>query len=143
MTRTTPPDEVRKTDVLGRVRTPKERREALLEEFARSGVSGKKFAALVGVNYQTFASWVQLRRKARGQDPPTAGKSAGPGRGMGTLRLVEAVVESAGKAGEVAPGRAGLVVLLPGGARLEIGDERQMALAARLLQALAGESQPG
>ena len=56
MTNTTVPDEVLKTDVLKRVRTPLERREALLEEFERGGVSGKKFAALVGVNYQTFAS---------------------------------------------------------------------------------------
>jgi DNA-binding transcriptional regulator YiaG len=36
----------------------------LLAEFERSGVSGKKFAALVGVNYQTFASWRQQRKKA-------------------------------------------------------------------------------
>ena len=57
MTNTTLPDEVLKTDVLGRVRTPKARREALLEEFARRGVSGKNFAALVVVNYQIFASW--------------------------------------------------------------------------------------
>ena len=67
MTPTTLPDEILKTDALGRVRTPKARREALLEEFARSGVRGQKFAALVGVNYQTFASWVQQRRKQRGE----------------------------------------------------------------------------
>ena len=66
MTHTTLPDEILKTDLMGRVRTPKARREALLEEFERSGVSGTKFAALVGVNYQTFASWVQQRRKERG-----------------------------------------------------------------------------
>ena len=64
MTNTTVTDEVLKTDVLGRVHTPKARREALLEEFERSGVSGQKFAALVGVNYQTFASWVQKPRAA-------------------------------------------------------------------------------
>jgi hypothetical protein len=29
-----------KTDALGRVRTPRERREALLEEFEKSGMSG-------------------------------------------------------------------------------------------------------
>ena len=45
-----------KTDALGRVRTPRARREALLAEFARSGISGQKFATLVGINYQTFAS---------------------------------------------------------------------------------------
>ena len=89
MTNTTLPDEVLKSDVLGRVRTPRMRREALVEEFEKSGVSAKKFAALVGVNYQTFASWVQARRKARGHYPPMAGKAAGP------VRLWEAVVEGA------------------------------------------------
>ena len=58
MTHTTLPDEVLKSDALGRVRTPRARREALLLEFEKSGVSAKKFAALVGVNYQTFASGI-------------------------------------------------------------------------------------
>ena len=57
MTNTTLPDEVLK-------------RDALVEEFEKSGVSAKKFAALFGVNYQTFASWVQAHRKARGQRAP-------------------------------------------------------------------------
>jgi hypothetical protein len=41
---------VLKTDKLGRVQMPAERREQLLDEFERSGLSGKKFAALVGVS---------------------------------------------------------------------------------------------
>ena len=73
MTNTTLPDEVLKRDALGRVGTPRVRREALVEEFEKSGVSAKKFAALFGVNYQTFASWVQAHRKARGQRAPVAG----------------------------------------------------------------------
>ena len=67
MTNTTPAEIVLKTDVLGRVKTPRARQEALLDEFERSSVSGLKFAALVGVNYQTFATWVQRRRRARGK----------------------------------------------------------------------------
>ena len=63
MTNTTVPDEVLKTDVLGRVHTPRARREALLEEFERSGVSGAAFAALVGVKYPTLAWWIQQRRR--------------------------------------------------------------------------------
>ena len=35
-----------KSDTLGRVRTPAERRERLLDEFERSGLSGQKFAEL-------------------------------------------------------------------------------------------------
>src|SRR5580698_7295143 len=55
-----------KTAVLGRVKTPKERREALLDEFERSGLPGLKFAELAGIKYQTFATWIQKRRRKRG-----------------------------------------------------------------------------
>jgi DNA-binding transcriptional regulator YiaG len=55
-----------KIDVLGRVRTPPNRRKELVDEFERSGISGAEFARVVGVNYQTFATWVQARRKKRG-----------------------------------------------------------------------------
>jgi hypothetical protein len=55
-----------KRDVLGRVTISKERREALLDEFERSGLKGLPFARLVGVNYQSFASWIQKRRRERG-----------------------------------------------------------------------------
>src|SRR5690348_11063090 len=64
---TTPTDEVvLKQDVLGRVRTPKARREQLLDEFERSGLPGLKFAELAGIKYQTFATWAQTRRRQRG-----------------------------------------------------------------------------
>ncbi len=49
-----------KTDSLGRVRTPVARKEALLAEYERSGLPASKFARMAGVNYQTFATWVQL-----------------------------------------------------------------------------------
>lgn len=135
MTHTTLPDEILKTDVLGRVRTPKARREALLAEFERSGVSGKKFAALAGVNYQTFASWVQQWRRVRGGYPAAA-------KGAEVLRLVEAVVEAGGDGAGTGAGREVLRVELPGGAWVGIGGGRQVALAAALLRALAGEGAP-
>lgn len=136
MTRTTLPDEILKTEVLGRVRTPGMRREALLEEFARRGVSGKKFAALVGIHYQTFASWVQQRRKARGEYPLPGKKPVARASEPQALRLVEAVLAGEGGAGEDGGG-AGLCVQLPGGARVEIDDAPQALLAAELLRALA------
>jgi hypothetical protein len=40
--------ELLKTDARGRVRVPHEQREELLSEFERSGISGPKFAAMVG-----------------------------------------------------------------------------------------------
>jgi hypothetical protein len=64
---TTPSDgAVIKTDVLGRVKAPAERREQLLDEFERSGLSGCKYAELIGVKYSTFGTWAQKRRRARG-----------------------------------------------------------------------------
>ena len=137
MTNTTLPNEVLKTDVLGRVKTPRARQEALLDEFEQSGVSGTKFAALIGVNYQTFATWAQRRRRERGKTSLRAkrtGASATP-CASGPLRLLEAVVECHEEgAREGGP----LCVQLPGGARVEVGDARQAVLAAELLRALVG-----
>jgi len=50
-----------KSDTRGRVLTPAHRRETLLDEFERSGLSGVKFAALSGIKYSTFAN---RRRRA-------------------------------------------------------------------------------
>ncbi len=129
------PDEVLQTDALGRVRIKKARREALLDEFERGGTSGQAFAKAVGINYQTFASWIQKRRKARKQYPPAA--KALPSTPAGTLRLMEAVVEPA------AVNEAGtLCIHLPGGARREVRDARQAVLAAELLKALTTATRP-
>jgi hypothetical protein len=116
--------QVLKSDTLGRMRIPTERRKELLLEFDRSGLSGKKFAALVGVKYSTFAFWLQQRRR----------KAASAAKPTDTVRWLEAVVEKAQDSGGK-PGLA-LVVELPGGARLEIHDVRQAQLAAALLRSL-------
>jgi len=63
MTSTIAEPEILKTDGLGRVRTPAAQREALLDAFERSGLSGMKFAALHGVKYPSFANWVQQRKR--------------------------------------------------------------------------------
>jgi len=114
---------VLKADGLGRVQTPAARREQLLDEFERSGLSGKKFAALVGIKYPTLATWTSKRRRERGV-LPVAKRSKG-------LRWVEAVVQES--VGETKP----LVLELPGGARMEIKDAQQAALAAVLVRTLA------
>lgn len=64
---------VLKTDVLGRVRISREHRKALLDAFENGDVSGLAFARSHGVNYQTFASWIQKRRRERGTYPFAAG----------------------------------------------------------------------
>jgi hypothetical protein len=130
MTNTTPADEViLKTDVLGRVQTPAARRESLLDEFERSGLSGQKFAEVVGIKYPTFANWVQQRRRKRGDY--VAGKVPVP---RNKVRWLEAMVEPAQNPG--GPSQPVLVLALPGGARIEIGDLKQVALAAALVRAL-------
>ncbi|PXA05319.1 hypothetical protein DDZ13_00190 [Coraliomargarita sinensis] len=52
MTSTTDSDEpelLLKTDRLGRVRMPRERREQILDRFESSGMSGQAFAKQIGV----------------------------------------------------------------------------------------------
>jgi hypothetical protein len=125
---TTPTEEsILKTDVIGRVRTPRERRERLLDEFEKSGLSGQEFAKLSGVKSQTFATWAQKRKRARGAYP--AAKV--PVQAANQMRWLEAVVE------ETSSCAKSLVLELPGGARTEIKDVRQAALAGALLRALA------
>ena len=55
-----------KADVLGRVTLGREQREAMLDAFEASGMSGQAFALQHGIKIQTFASWIQKRRHARG-----------------------------------------------------------------------------
>jgi hypothetical protein len=119
---------VLKTDETGRVRTPAARREHLLDEYEHSGLSGAKFAALAGIKYSTFAAWVQRRRQPHAA-PPVAPSPAT------SVHWLEAVVASAQNPG--GPNPAGLVLQLPGGVRVEVADEKQAALAAVLVQALA------
>lgn len=127
---TTATDEaILKTDVLGRVKTPAARREQLLDEFEHSGLNGRKFAELVGIKYQTFATWAQKRRRQR----DAYGTVKAPARTTDKVRWLEAVVEQA----QTTHGQnVALVLTLPGGARLEIATTPQATLAAALLRAL-------
>jgi hypothetical protein len=131
MTSLTKPDEISiiKTDEVGRRQTPAARREHLLDEFDRSGLSAAKFAAVTGLKYSTFAAWVHRRRKQPAAAAQVAAKSADP------VRWLEALVATAQPTGELIC--AGVVLQLPGGVRLAVTDERQAALAAMLVRALA------
>jgi hypothetical protein len=122
---------VLKTDKLGRVKTPPARREHLLEEFERSGLSGVKFAELAGIKYQTLATWLKKRRQQRGITVPPGGM---PVKRPEPVRWLEAVVEQAQGSGRQNP-RA-VILQLPGGVRLEITDAQQVELAVLLLRAL-------
>ena len=104
-------------DTKGRVRTSREQRRRILAEFERSGMSAAQFARRVGLKYSTFAFWVQRYRRTKR-----------PAR-RSPLRLLEAVVDTA-------PATAALLVQLPGGARVEITDARQLPLVVALVRAL-------
>jgi transposase-like protein len=104
-------------DSKGRLRTSKEQRRIILGEFERSGLSAVQFAQQTGLKYSTLAGWLQRYRRSAGRTR--------------SVRLLEAVVES--NSGDKLP----LVLELPGGAKVEIKDAQQAALAGALLRTLA------
>jgi len=116
--------EILKIDEAGRVRTPPEKREALLAEFERSGMTGAQFARFSGVRYPTFMNWLQKRRKEAGQNEQMAAA-----RGDHP-RWLEARVE-----GEVSKSEH-IVVEMGGGIRMLVGSHAQAALAGELLRAM-------
>jgi hypothetical protein len=111
-----------KTDVLGRLHRTLEQRQRILDEYERSGLSGPKFAALCGVKYQTFASWLQRGKRPRNHPRR---KAAAP------IQWLEASMPpDAAGAGD------GLVLQLPGGVRAQLTNPGQVKLAAALVRAL-------
>ena len=119
-----------KTDALGRVHMPKDRREAIVDAFESSGLSGQVFAAQAGLKYSTFAGWVQKRRQARGDyKKKKAAKTQSP-----AITLFEAVVDSK----EVTPSPGALKVEATAGLKFCIRTSEDVALAVELLQGLKG-----
>jgi len=93
-------------------RTSAERRSQLLAAFDRSGLSAAAFARQQGLNYTTFCGW--RHRRAETHPAPA---------------FVQVELPSA-------PVPAELVIELAAPARMRITSDRQIELAARLLQAL-------
>ena len=124
MTVMEPGSEILKVDEVGRIQTPPEKREALLAEYDRSGMTGAQFARFSGVRYATLMYWLQRRRKeaGRGQQVITPRPDQ--------PRWLEARVE-----GEV-PKSENLVVEMGGGIRMLVGNRTQAALAGELLRAM-------
>lgn len=132
------PTMILKRDALGRVTLRREKREALLDEYERSGLKGTQFARVAGINYGTFASWVQDRRHARGDYAAAGNKAAAALPAPKALRLMEAVMTPPAKVlpPTVQPVQQALEVVLPGGAKMLVADAPQVALAAQLINAL-------
>ena len=132
-------DQIAKRDALGRVSTSRERREALLDEFERSGLKGAQFARAAGLNYQTFAAWVQKRRHERGDYSKRRDVRALPaGSASGSpVNWIEAVAAAPMRSTPVTASAVdSLQVNLPGGVHLAICTPQQVTLAAQLLNAL-------
>ena len=110
-------------DTKGRLRVTKAQRREILAALARSGESVPGFARRTGLKYSTLANWVQRDRRSQ-----SAGRKP-------KLRLLEAVVEPVQDSGGKKP--AVILLQLPGGVRLEVADEKQVALAAMVVRALA------
>jgi hypothetical protein len=116
--------EILKTDKRGRVRTTRQRREELLTEFERSGLSAPRFAEVTGVKYQTLAGWLHRRRKQQGQ----VAAAQAPG-----VQWLETVVQAADLPAPSSSSR--LLVRLPSGATLELSHLTQAPLAGAVLRA--------
>lgn len=140
---------VLKTDVLGRVKTSEPQRERLLDEFERSGLSGTKFAAVAGVNYQTFASWVQKRRRATGayakvqpliKPAPVTRRKKAESLNPALQWLEAVVVEDKDKHQQpcaiTEPCPCTMKLHLPGGVCVDISQAGQIPLAVELITQL-------
>ena len=106
--------EILKQDNLGRVLTPLAKRQEILAAFDGSGMSAARFAAMVGINYSTFCSWVQERNKKQGKDSLLTEAAAKP-----QVQWIEA--EMACGAKPRCGGDGMEIELLGGGARLSEG----------------------
>jgi len=113
-----------RSDFRGRMLVPADQREALLDEFERSGLSGMAFCRLHGLTYPTFATWVQKRRRR-----PAAQSAA----------FAEVVIESRTEAAVASDGQ-GLRLTLASGTTLEVTRRSQLPLLVELLRSL--DSQP-
>ena len=109
-----------KTDRRGRLRYSQEQKQALLDAFDASGLSGPRFAAHHGVHYQTLVSWLRKRRQAGGEHP--AFKS-----------LVPAVIER--EQSDTAP-TAPIEIKLPCGMKLIVHSPSQIDMAVTLVRKL-------
>ena len=128
--------EILSRDARGRVLISRERREMLLEQYDRSGMSGVKFAEYIGIKYSTLAYWLQSRRRKREREKLLlkAGTESGPSRSNGGW--IEAVVEN----GAQPHGQEGaLRIYFAGGAYCQIGSAAEVAMAAELLRRLGAK----
>jgi hypothetical protein len=130
------PGAILSQDAQGRVLVSRERREWLLEEYDRSGMSGVKFARYVGIKYSTLAYWLQSRRRHREREKLLMKAGADTEAGKSNGAWIEAVVEN-GSPPRVPIGA--LRIYFAGGAYCQISSATEAALAAELLGRLGAK----
>src|ERR1700746_2875864 len=118
------PGEILSRDAQGRVLVSRERRESLLEEYDRSGMSGVKFARYVGIKYSTLAYWLQTRHRHREREKSLMKAGADTEAGKNNGAWIEAVVEN-GSAPRAPIG--GLRIYFAGGAYCQISSATEAA----------------
>jgi len=125
---TTTIERIVKQNKLGRYRTSRVQREAMLAEYDGSGMSGPEYAEYIGVKYPTFATWLQRRNRGAGVEVLVE-----DARAQSPMKWVEAVVEK-----ESEQSSEGVVIRLRGGEEMTIRDEGGVKLAVELLRHLGG-----
>jgi hypothetical protein len=132
-----PAGQILSQDLRGRVLVPRERRELLLEEYDRSGMSGVRFAKYVGIKYTTLAYWLKRRRCHREREKLLMKAEVGTESGRSSGTWIEAVVD---KNGSAARGPAGaLRIYFAGGAYCQVNSPAEVALAGELLRGLGAK----
>lgn len=126
MTSTSDEEIILKSDTIGRVRMPKDKRELILDRFEESGMTGLAFAKHVGVKYPTFASWIQKRRRDREERP-----ASGPKEAQTSISLFEAVLDQ-----HPISTACGLELISVGGTRIRLERSEQIPMAVTLLRQL-------
>ncbi len=111
-----------KSDSVGRVQTPAEKRAEILAEFDRSGASGVEFAKHIGVKYPTFAGWLRRRRLSGNRSRIRGRRRTKP------VEFIEAVIPSS----KPEP----FTVELPRSVRMQIAHSSQVPLVIELLRSL-------
>jgi DNA-binding transcriptional regulator YiaG len=146
-----PVERILRTDVLGRVQTPADLREAILDEFEKSGLSGTKFAKTRGIKYPTFATWIQERRKVRGQYPDPVVAQVSPEASLGSTPLWDGTdrkksftfVELIRKQSEPTPptqndgGDRLLLIELGDNVKIHVQNDQHILLVAKLIKSLS------
>jgi len=98
-----------------------------LDAFEAGALSGPEFARVHGINYQTFATWRQRRKRERGEYPPS--KVEKPLTSEPSFTLVEAQIEAPQSIGSDA-----LIVECAQGITLKLTSPQQIETAVAFLE---------